>query len=239
MTHVLRPGSTSGYISSSLRGSQCPWSIRALPGQRLNITLFDFSIFKPASPGEPIGSRGTSLVPSHSNNMQSLCKRYATIQEHSQRRETPICGGLNRVRSVFLSDGHKINVRVINRSRAVVAGDVESRFFLRYEAIGCPRVTAPTNSRVTYNDKTMTVTCNTTGETWYLTCMDNEWVGTIANCTARKYRKFINCTYSTMHTNMFTLFYHLIMSSRKQEHICVPVVIINLNDFQHMLLIVN
>ena len=45
--HVKPP---SGYIASvateqhGFGSSQCPWAIRAQPGQRINITLIDFSL---------------------------------------------------------------------------------------------------------------------------------------------------------------------------------------------------
>ena len=51
--------------------------------------------------------------------------------------------------------------------------------------LGCEDIELPTNvwtERV--DDDRMTVHCNSTPETWYLTCRDNRWIGDSPfNCT--------------------------------------------------------
>ena len=195
MTHALPTSTQNGFISSSgtSRDSGCLWRLRALPGQRLNITLYDFSVFRPSTTGTQQSS-DTALSPSHSKGMNSLCKKYAMIQDYPRRRETPVCGGLERVRNVFVSNTHQLTLRMYDVDHVASHDPSNTRrtsqgphFFLMYQVVGCPRVIAPRNTNVMYSDKTMTVTCNITEETWYLNCMDNHWVGTIANCTDGKY----------------------------------------------------
>ena len=168
----------AGYISSGGPGGgeigfPCPWRLRVLPGQKLNITLYDFSRT----------SRGTSSSPS---NLYSTCKRYATIQEQPRRQETPVCGGSKRIRSVYISDGHQVDLRLTDFTHTSRDQTDPVNFLVKYSAIGCPHVTSPKNSHVVYTGNSMIVTCNTTKEKWYLTCQKNQWVGSIANCSARK-----------------------------------------------------
>ena len=161
MTHVIRPDSQKGFISSTTiqhSSPPCPWRLRGLPGQRLNLTLYDFSIQG--------GTAATS---------PSLCKRYALLQSSTERRETPICGGLERIRSVYLSSGHQLDLRLFSDG---------AHFLLHYEAVGCPRVAAPPNSHVQYNENTMVVICNNSNEKSYLTCKNNQWQGAMRNCSA-------------------------------------------------------
>ena len=170
------------YESCSFRWTS--WISLYIPGQRVNLTLYDFSVFSGTS--QSTSSSSGSVV-----HPQSVCKRYATVLEPTQRREHPICGGSHRIRSVYLSESHQIDIRFSDFTHNARDQTASSHFMMRYHAIGCPRVTSPRNSHVIYSDngKSMTVTCNTTKEKWSLTCKDNEWVGTIANCTACKYIK--------------------------------------------------
>ena len=49
--HIRVDAAHPGYISTSEdtsignRGFNCQWRIQALPGQKVNITLYDFSVF--------------------------------------------------------------------------------------------------------------------------------------------------------------------------------------------------
>ena len=158
--------SSNGYIASATASgtsghinSNCPWRLIAQPGQRINLTLYDFSLFDQKNKKE---------------KALSVCKRYAVVTERPGR-ESPICGGLERVRSVYLSSGYELDVRLFSDG---------ARFLMHYQAVGCSRVTAPTNSHVQFNENTMIVICNNSNEKSYLTCKDNRWQGTIHNCSA-------------------------------------------------------
>jgi len=50
-------------------------------------------------------------------------------------------------------------------------------------AVGCPDMVAPANAWIERSEERMTVRCNYSLETWYLTCKGNDWIGTFTNCT--------------------------------------------------------
>ena len=54
-------------------------------------------------------------------------------------------------------------------------------------AIGCPVFEAPFNIDISIESDLAVLTCNYTGEIWYLTCLNNKWTGQPAtNCTPGK-----------------------------------------------------
>ena len=50
-------------------------------------------------------------------------------------------------------------------------------------AMGCPDVFPPDNAWSRRDGDNLVIRCNNTGETWYLTCKDEEWIGEYNNCT--------------------------------------------------------
>ena len=90
------------YIASSVTSHKCgsitcPWRIELQPGQRVNITLFDFA-----------------LAPKR--NEQGGCFRYAIIKETGgPQRGTPVCGGRNREKHVYTSTGHLVEIQIVSR----------------------------------------------------------------------------------------------------------------------------
>ena len=101
----------SGYIASrmaevySYGTSACPWVISAPTGQRLNLTLFNFARFarSDASPG---------LLPAD----PSVCYEIATILDGRNRKNILTCGTDERVKSVYVSRGSKVEIRFVDRS---------------------------------------------------------------------------------------------------------------------------
>ncbi len=96
----LRVNSEEGYISSlAMSGvrkesTQCSWVISATIGQRINITLLDFST--------PIGRRQDS----------GICLVYAIIKEHKDTSEITVCRGTQRLRNVYISEGNVVEIQV-------------------------------------------------------------------------------------------------------------------------------
>ena len=49
-SHVLPPITDTGYISNAVSvingigSTSCPWVLQVLPGQRINLTLYDFMV---------------------------------------------------------------------------------------------------------------------------------------------------------------------------------------------------
>lgn len=89
----------------------CPWVITLQPGQRINVTLYDFN------------------MPTRHNHDAGLCHQYALITERqSATRNMRLCGGDQRIRNVFVSRGNTIEVRIIKRGE-----EQEQYFLLHYE----------------------------------------------------------------------------------------------------------
>lgn len=48
---------------------------------------------------------------------------------------------------------------------------------------GCPPLTIPAGAHKHVDSTRAVVKCNSTGETWFLTCGDKGWIGEIGNCS--------------------------------------------------------
>ena len=105
----LNVSSTTGYLSSLLAAEEgygsesCPWVIRADQGQRINITLLDFSLGE-VVPGNDINGKLHS---------RTFCHKYAVIKERVSIRETVVCGGDNREENVFISNQNSVEIQLM------------------------------------------------------------------------------------------------------------------------------
>ena len=52
-----------------------------------------------------------------------------------------------------------------------------------FSVLGCPSIILPNNTRIKVDTASAEIYCNFTGDTWYLVCKDNAWVGVLGNCT--------------------------------------------------------
>ncbi len=110
---------SSGYLANTVTrhtqigGAGCPWVIHVPKGQRVNITLLDFS---------------TSEAPERASN---LCALYANIREDRRgATEVTVCGGEKREKPIFLSETNTVQV-TINSEQAAT-----SNFVLKYQGKG-------------------------------------------------------------------------------------------------------
>ena len=98
----IRLTGESGYIASLVTmETECgnwehPWLIEAKPGQKINLTLMDFSEFPGDSP--PLES--------------VICEKYASLREPDSPRTVDICGGLNTPGQMYTSMGHELYVTI-------------------------------------------------------------------------------------------------------------------------------
>ncbi|KAK2171625.1 hypothetical protein NP493_1050g01005 [Ridgeia piscesae] len=163
----------SGFLSSlvSLQtgcGSiDSPWLVRARPGQKINITLWDFAIMTHRSP-RPAASSPVCLV-------------YAIIKESASSVPTQtICGGKSRQSHAYRSLGNSVEVRlVVNRKKQ----DSALHFLMYYEVIGCPDPALSSGHWFERDDHKAVAGCENSDATWHLTCNGNTWIGTIGNCS--------------------------------------------------------
>ena len=108
--HDLVLKEAEGYISSIATenvgcGLQNPWIITALPGQKINLTLYDFSM----------ATQNDSVSLPRRTSYPMYCQQYARVEESDAARSTIICGGEQRMRNVYLSVTHTVEVHVMNR----------------------------------------------------------------------------------------------------------------------------
>ena len=113
--HIL--SAPSGLLSSvlteetGLGSADCPWMIKAQPGQRINITLFDFAT--------------TQLN-------GEVCHAYAILRETDPTRSITVCGSTMRERNVYTSVSDTVDVRVL-RSPTNSKMSKGKYFLLKYD----------------------------------------------------------------------------------------------------------
>ena len=127
---IQAPQVPSGILSSDITqrtgcGSpNAPWQIKVLPGQRVNLTLFDFG----RVPNDTT-SPGVNQV-----NRNSHCHVYAIVKEKKKTKSRTICGAAaseTRERNIFVSEGNEIEVRLVTSQRTKDGG----QFLVKYEGM--------------------------------------------------------------------------------------------------------
>lgn len=125
LCHALRPvilTNKTGYLASVVSADtgcgtgDSPWLITLLPGQRINITLYDFTI-QPDTPAPAAahnstsGSGGSDVIAAGAESSR-LCRVYATVRETNGARAVTICGGQLRQRPAYVTLGHVAEIRL-------------------------------------------------------------------------------------------------------------------------------
>ncbi len=105
--------------SSGCGSATCPWVVEVLHGQRINVTLWDFSI----------SYRNTSHNIRHRPGYPLYCHEYAMIKETEVPRTTTICGGEVRQKTVYISSTNRIEVHIVYRKTSRNG----EHFLLKYE----------------------------------------------------------------------------------------------------------
>ena len=125
-TPYINVSSQSGYLSSlvtsetSLGSDPCPWVIRLDPGQRINVTLYDFTLHDPFNTNDVTAT----------SEQRAFCHKYAVIRERSAvTRETTVCGGEQRIKNVYLSASNVLEIHLSRYNSPKKA----AYFLLRYE----------------------------------------------------------------------------------------------------------
>ena len=119
-----------GFISNTVSTAKgvgtitCPWKIKLAPGQRINLTLYDFS--QPTFRASDIEAYG-------------ICYQYGIITEkNAVMRNKRICGGNQRLRSIYESRSNMIEIRMVEGTTNN-GGTVEMHhFMLKYEGENNP-----------------------------------------------------------------------------------------------------
>jgi len=53
-------------------------------------------------------------------------------------------------------------------------------------AVGCADVAPPHGAEASREGDVMVIRCNSTGETWFLSCSGSRWTGTVGNCSTHQ-----------------------------------------------------
>ena len=102
----------SGFIASimtsdtaSCDGISHPWLIIGHPGQRIQLTLFDFAT-------EEMSSLYRRRQKYQHHDLVDICRQYGIIQENGRDKTTAFCGSEKRISSVFQSTGNRLKLWV-------------------------------------------------------------------------------------------------------------------------------
>lgn len=109
-------GWLSSYVSlnSGCGSAEHPWVIQALPGQRINFTLYDFSIDATYVVNDVSFSKSTQA-----------CREYALILEWNSEHSSVVCGGSKKEQHIMLSVSNTVEIKLTNNN--------DKYFLLRYE----------------------------------------------------------------------------------------------------------
>ena len=117
ITRTDRVGLLATHVTEeySWGGSACPWVLRVPPGQRINITLFNFA-----------RTGGSELLTSD----PSVCYELASIQETGYPSKNILtCGTDSRHKNVYVSETNQVEVRFVDRTLLKNLG----KFLLQHE----------------------------------------------------------------------------------------------------------
>jgi len=113
----------SGFLSSQITEStgcgltNTPWIVQVGVGQKVNVTLYDFSHDAAAT-----GSGELAATPSSYQSFPRTCRVYATIRDSSSSvRSLKMCGWQGRIMSVYTSTGHRIEIRIMSGKMMMAA----------------------------------------------------------------------------------------------------------------------
>lgn len=156
--------------------SRCPWLIQVPAGQGINLTLIDFTAGHQQQPQPTSPQHQRPGVPS-----SDRCSRLLVVKERANPKDSQVCGGRAKWKHIHLSVSHFVEVHVVGQD--VFSG--KGQFLVYYEAVGCPDITPPKDSRMKRMHDRCEIDCPGTPHKWSLTCVDNKWVGDdVGKCPA-------------------------------------------------------
>lgn len=105
-----------------------PWIISVPSGQRINVTLMDFTSSSVPYDGQATTGTMSPVTTVAQTTSAAPCDLYAVIEEEKPTKRTDICGsGVVELSHAFASAGDLIKVTVLYRT------EENARFLLRYE----------------------------------------------------------------------------------------------------------
>ena len=104
--------SQEGHIASMITeetgygSAGCPWKIRVLPGQRINLTVFDFNRPWPFTNSQTFARSDTA----------EGCPISAVIDDESETKHIQLCDAGDRQRHLYLSSSNELSVHFAIRT---------------------------------------------------------------------------------------------------------------------------
>lgn len=83
--------------------AECPWRIQVSPGQRINITIFNFARHSLATSG--VG--GGSIRP-------EVCYEIGEVIEKADRKRITLCDALGRQTSIYVSKTNTVSMQFVS-----------------------------------------------------------------------------------------------------------------------------
>ena len=126
----------------------CPWTIEALPGQRINITLYNFAYITgvgdgPSGQPGPMTATGTGggngggasggYVPAVAR--PDVCFEVAVVTDGDVKKTVTVCEGDQRESTVTLSKTNRIQIEITNPRLLRTIG----AFLFKYKGTLCRR----------------------------------------------------------------------------------------------------
>ena len=130
--------SSVGFLSSltvvesaTVGTNRCPWKIEAPQGQRINITLFDFST-------SSMAGQAAMTEPGSLQHSSTGCRDgwIIVVGEHNMTVEIPGCGvpsTVTRQRLVYTSHSNKVSVHLEQRS-PITTPQADQHILMRYQS---------------------------------------------------------------------------------------------------------
>lgn len=160
---------------------ECPWRIRASPGQHITLFLRYFHPEKTQTDSSsPATTRGDKKLTSNCYELATVHQSMTTGESRSgESRSITSCDGQQRGQhELFTSSSNEISVQFVGRMMLKTLG----RFIISYRAVGCADMAAPPNTTVVRDGDRLTVRCNHSEQIWYMVCINASWHGETINC---------------------------------------------------------
>ncbi|TRY79437.1 hypothetical protein TCAL_13183 [Tigriopus californicus] len=172
---ATNPSGASEYITSPMYpkyyvgGRSCKWSIRAEPGQRIQLRFLDISLRERVSSTDP-----------ECTDSISVSERGKTLLR--------MCGESNED-IMLLSDGYTLDVNMDTRTNTIYP---KRGFLAEFWPLGCPNPVGPMDGYLQYRNDTIAVYSCSLGHIFLpslerykqVRCWNREWDQEVGNCVS-------------------------------------------------------
>ena len=117
--------SQQGYLASDITkehglGSvRCPWLIKANPGQKVKLALYNFA-------------RSSKVIPDMApESRPDICYEFASLRDNGKEKSLTACGGEDRVNLIHISETNVVEVTFVSAALLRKLGT----FLLKYEGM--------------------------------------------------------------------------------------------------------